>query len=591
MDMSGGLPWELLTDSILLVIMSFLDAKSLMSAAKTCKHWYCVAHDNCLWKDLVRNKVLSKVPKQNRKDINGERVSVWKDEYVRMEDEAPFVLSENLERHTDEIYHISFSPSGSFFSTTGRDASVRIWKYGYPCTLHAERTDLESHMIYTRFSEFNQSETFLLVAGIATYIVGGDSCIFILSLKNDLNILYEVTGSNSNFRGCWLDDSTFLNGSFIMRPTGDRRFYIRKHKVKDHKKSELPRNLMDFRGQDIMILEPYCRINDFARVVYLPTSCLQQPATPSLEEPLTPQFEYIDAEKSEDGREATSTNCGEDEPSSSQCSTTGSSYIQENLSPVLIIANNTEEYRYPSTGSLRFYRVPDQATTEQDCKETEKSPERCQNFTSADADGPGGLVGMRLSSDNRYLAFNYRSCAKEEGEYQHGFYIKDIDLKVYDLYNMCFTGTVYTGHSAMSQDHLSYIFPAVSDHYLASGSEVEKGFLWDRRFGNILAELDHAAHPGNGGVNATVFHPHSEEVLISLGDDRKIKVWRSKRLLRELERSNTARGVCNPYKQSDLYRYRDSSLEMDEADGHLDDDLVTCCVMKKKSDRKCSKYT
>lgn len=48
-----------------------------------------------------------------------------------MEDEAPIVLSETLEAHTDEIYHINFSQSGNYFSTTGRDASVRVSTPGY----------------------------------------------------------------------------------------------------------------------------------------------------------------------------------------------------------------------------------------------------------------------------------------------------------------------------------------------------------------------------------------------------------------------------------------------------------------------------
>ncbi|XP_033750720.1 F-box/WD repeat-containing protein 5-like [Pecten maximus] len=602
------LPWELLTDGILLVIMSFLDAKSLMSAAKTCKHWYRVAHDNSLWKDLVVKKVSSKdlqsnqgLAKAEEEFRKGDRVSTWKDEYVRMEDESPLILSETLEGHTDEIYHINFSSSGNLFSTTGRDASVRVWKFGYPCTLYAENTDLDSILVYTRFSDFNQSETLLLVAGIASYIMGADSCTLILSLKG-LEILYAVSGSNANFRGCWLDDTSFLNGTHIFTPSGQRRFLIKKHTVtqerrKSDQKIQTLIAKMDSKGQHIMMLHPYCRNNDFARIVYLPTRCLPpsmttSPMGPSPMGPLSEHFEYIDSEQPDDKSEATTTKSGnvEGQPSSSQGSLASCS-AHEDVSPVLILANNTEEY--PSTGFLSFYRVPETA---------EQSLEACKNFSSADADCPGGLVGMRLSSDNRYIAFNYRSCTMEDGEYDHGCYVKNIDLKVYDLHKMCFTDIVYKGHSATSEDHLSYIFPTVSDHYIASGSEVEKGFLWDRHFGNILGELEHAAQPGNGGVNATVFHPYSEEVLISLGDDRKIKVWRSKRLLRELGHSDTSISVFNQIhqKSTDQYKYKgkptskDSSPEfdkgMDQPDGHLDDEVVTCCVMKKKS-RKLKKYS
>ncbi|OWF54111.1 F-box/WD repeat-containing protein 5-like [Mizuhopecten yessoensis] len=594
--MVEALPWELLTDGILLVIMSFLDAKSLMSAAKTCKHWYRVAHDNSLWKDLVINKVSSKdwqkrvLAKVEEEYRQGERRphGTWKVEYVRMEDEAPLVLSETLEGHTDEIYHINFSASGNLFSTTGRDASVRVWKFGYPCTLYAENTDLDSILVYTRFSDFNQSETLLLVAGIASYIMGADSCTLILSVKG-LEILYAVSGSNANFRGCWLDDTAFLNGTYIFTPSGNRRFLIKKHKVTERRKSDQKIQTliskMDAKGQQLMILHPYCRNNDFARIAYLPTRCLQQPMTPSSDAvlPLSEQFEYIDSEQQDEQSEATTKS--EVRPGSSQdFDSVASCSASEDVSPVLILANSTVEY--PSTGFLSFYRVPET---------TEETFEACKKFGSADAGCPGGLVGMRLSSDNRFIAFNYRSCTLEDGEYENGCYVKSIDLKVFDLYNMCFTDIAYKGHSATSEDHLSYIFPAVSEHYIASGSEVEKGYLWDRHFGNILGELEHAAQPGNGGVNASVFHPNSEEVLITLGDDRKIKVWRSKRLLRELGHSDTPISVFNQnsHKNTEQYRAHDKSTSkggssrfdngVDQPDGFIDDEVVTCCIMKKKS--------
>ncbi|XP_060082809.1 F-box/WD repeat-containing protein 5-like isoform X2 [Ylistrum balloti] len=602
--MVDELPWGLLTDGILLVIMSYLDAKSLMSAAETCKHWYRIAHDNSLWKVLVFNKVASKdlqkrVLDRAKEELkHGERFRTWKDEFVRMEDEAPLVLSETLEGHTDEIYHINFSPSGNFFSTTGRDASVRVWKFGYPCTLYAENTDLDSILVYTRFSDFNESETLLLVAGIASYIMGADSCTLILSLKG-LEILYAVSGSNANFRGCWLDDTSFLNGSHEFMPPGHRCFLIKKHTVTERRKSDQKIQAlikrMDGKGQDIMILDPYCRNNDFARIAYLPTHCVQQPMTPSAKtiSPLSEQFQYIDSEGPDENSETIlESDDGEIKPGSSQdFDSQASSSAHEDFTPVLILANNTEEY--PSTGFLSFYIVPEM---------TEPSLEVCKKFNSADADSPGGLVGMRLSSDKRYIAFNYRSCNMEDGEYDHGCYVKNIDLKVFDLYNMCFTDIVYKGHSATSEDHLSYIFPAVSDHYIASGSEMERGFLWDRHFGNILGELEHAAQPGNGGVNATAFHPHSEEVLITLGDDRKIKVWRSKRLLRELEHSGAPFSVRNQTFHKNIGQYKDrgkatskgGSLDLDigvdQADGLVEDDMVTCCLRRKKS-KHSKKYS
>lgn len=602
-DYKYSLPWQQLTDDILLVILSYLDAKSLVSAAATCQHWYRIADDDSLWKSLLLGKI--KLPHLQERVLHaaeeeqrhGEKQEPgrWRTEFIRMEDEAPIVLSETLEAHTDEIYHINFSQSGNYFSTTGRDASVRVWKFGYPCTLYAENTDLDSILVYTRFSDFNRSETLLLVAGIASYILGADSCTLILSIK-DLQILHAVSGSNANFRGCWLDDSSFLNGTHIFMPTGQRRFLIKKHTVKEQKKSDHNIQVligkMDAEGQQMMLLQPYCRTNDFARVAFLPNRCLHKPTASKAMSPLSEQFEFIDSEQQDESCEGNIKSELQVE-SSQYSSSIASCSGEEDVSPVLILANNTEEY--PSTGFLSFYRVPE-------LSETAKTYEVCENFCSADADRPGGMVGMRLSANNRYIAFNYRSCTKDEGDYDVGCYIKDIDLKVFDLHTMSFIPMVYTGHSATSEDHLSYIFPAVSDHYLASGSEVEKGFVWNRHYGNILGVLKHAPQPGNGGVNATVFHPNSEEVLITLGDDRKIKVWRSRRLLRELgERETTSTILNSNYhsmsdeheRENKLAKAKYTKQEFDRncdqpdcyfMDGDLiDEEVVTCCIMKKKN--------
>ena len=39
---------------------------------------------------------------------------------------VPSVESEVLKGHEDEVYHVMFSPSGKYFSTTGKDGTVIV---------------------------------------------------------------------------------------------------------------------------------------------------------------------------------------------------------------------------------------------------------------------------------------------------------------------------------------------------------------------------------------------------------------------------------------------------------------------------------
>ena len=66
-----------------------------------------------------------------------------------------------------------------------------------------------------------------------------------------------------------------------------------------------------------------------------------------------------------------------------------------------------------------------------------------------------------------------------------------------------------------------------SETFLTSGSEDKKGCLWHRRYGNLLARLEH-----NACVNYVAINPNDEEVCASASDDFTIKVWKSRGKIR-----------------------------------------------------------
>ena len=88
------------------------------------------------------------------------------------------------------------------------------------------------------------------------------------------------------------------------------------------------------------------------------------------------------------------------------------------------------------------------------------------------------------------------------------------------------------GHPC-SKYNLSVLFDAVlkllkwCDDF--SGAENKRGYLWDRHYGVHLRCFDHS-----DVVNSVAFNPRDQEMLVTVSDDNKVKVWRSRRRVREL---------------------------------------------------------
>ena len=64
----------------------------------------------------------------------------------------------------------------------------------------------------------------------------------------------------------------------------------------------------------------------------------------------------------------------------------------------------------------------------------------------------------------------------------------------------------------------------VTKHLVASGIDDAKAGIWDRHHGIQLLEL-----PGHlGTVNAIAINPVDESLAVTVSDDMKIRVWKSK---------------------------------------------------------------
>lgn len=89
--------------------------------------WCRVAYDESLWKELL----------WQRWSISGVRLppgrDSWYQEYRRLFYHCPVILSETLTDHSDEVLHVSFSNRGDMFSTTSKDASIKVRLLHFKC--------------------------------------------------------------------------------------------------------------------------------------------------------------------------------------------------------------------------------------------------------------------------------------------------------------------------------------------------------------------------------------------------------------------------------------------------------------------------
>jgi len=82
--------------------------------------WYRVALDETLWKELFLLQTgLNTCQLAPRKHC-------WRSEVKRIHDNSPVILTEKLTDHTDEVLHVSFSHNGQMFSTTSKDATLKV---------------------------------------------------------------------------------------------------------------------------------------------------------------------------------------------------------------------------------------------------------------------------------------------------------------------------------------------------------------------------------------------------------------------------------------------------------------------------------
>ncbi|KAE8739473.1 hypothetical protein FOCC_FOCC015027 [Frankliniella occidentalis] len=199
--------WYHIPKPLLLNIFQYLSAPELTSAGLTCSTWHQTSTDDLLWRALIR-KDFGVKPSTG---IQGQ--TFWYSEYKRLSYHVPHYQTSELKKHTDQVLHVSFAHNGTMFATCSKDGYVVVWNAQHPVAIKYQRDMTKFCWKFTHFSQFNQSDTLLLVSGVHFGLpqsTSGEIAVF--SLGDDLELQCRVLMKPYDICGAWYSDQHFLSG-------------------------------------------------------------------------------------------------------------------------------------------------------------------------------------------------------------------------------------------------------------------------------------------------------------------------------------------------------------------------------------------
>ncbi|CAL4126189.1 unnamed protein product [Meganyctiphanes norvegica] len=625
--------WLMLPDSLLLHIFTYLEIPDIAKVTVVCRSWLRVAHDEFLWrfffyKDFQVDKSVPIMPGR----------SSWYLEYKRLVEGTPCVQTEEIGEHTHQVLHVSFSHRGHLFATSSKDGYIIVWNSTYPAEIKYFK-DMKVHSWkYTQFSQFNSSDTLLLVSGVhfgSQSSTSGEIAVF--NIENDFQLQCRVLNKPYDIFGTWYNDQYLLSGDLhwlahlvstsviwlnkakqetssehhaiisrlhkfynrnassvrtilvanclsqeIPSKNTKRQFHSQEEiEVKEQRGNPVSRSELRV-GQNSINPEEAASMFQAApeNEIYTNTTSINYTSeyreaekSPSSSLPLNSAQKLLKEDKIAQSRSTSmeSLNSLIDEPmdvASKKTINRAPDWEEGEISPPMSLAEDRDKYLIFTTGSKTYsphqigfkrinnFEIP--TVVEQGPGLRERMMQREQlremrnmglfqepNWLDFEAvadrfdtidhliDLNGHIIGMGLSPDHRYLYVNSRPWPSNytiESPLSPPRIAQAIDMHVIDLTNLKEVGTMLNSHKAYTpNDDCFFIFLDVSHEYVASGAEDKHGYVWERHYGVSLAKLPH-----KDVVNAVAFNPADPEMLVTVSDDHKIKIWRSRRRAREL---------------------------------------------------------
>ncbi|XP_043275210.1 F-box/WD repeat-containing protein 5 isoform X2 [Venturia canescens] len=177
-------------------------------AGTVCKQWNRVSKDEFLWKDLFYRtyKIEPTVG-----IIPGK--TSWLSEFKRLTYHTPLLETEVQKEHCHQVLHVSFSHNGKMFATCSKDGYILVWDSQYPVSIKYHHDMKAFSWKYTQFSQFNSSDTLLLVSGVhfgAPHSTSGEIAVFRVAPGFDLQC--RVVNKPYDIFGTWYSERHLLSG-------------------------------------------------------------------------------------------------------------------------------------------------------------------------------------------------------------------------------------------------------------------------------------------------------------------------------------------------------------------------------------------
>ncbi|OAD58000.1 F-box/WD repeat-containing protein 5 [Eufriesea mexicana] len=195
--------WYYMPDSILLNIFQYLTPRELIIAGEVCSSWHRVSRDEFLWKDLFYQTY----------KIDPD-IDIMPGEFKRLTYHTPLLETEVFKEHSHQVLHVSFSHNGKMFATCSKDGCIFVWESQYPVKMKYFHDMKIFSWKYTQFSQFNSSDTLLLVSGVrfgTALSSSGEIAIFRLAPGFDLQC--RVLNKPYDIFGTWYSEHYFLSGN------------------------------------------------------------------------------------------------------------------------------------------------------------------------------------------------------------------------------------------------------------------------------------------------------------------------------------------------------------------------------------------
>ncbi|XP_020287026.1 F-box/WD repeat-containing protein 5 [Pseudomyrmex gracilis] len=201
--------WYYMPDSVLLSIFQYLTPKELLTAGEVCSSWHRVSRDEFLWKYLFYRtyKIDPDVGIMPGK-------TSWLGEFKRLAYHTPLIETEVLKEHSHQVLHVSFSHNGKMFATCSKDGYILVWQSQYPVTIKYLHDMKTFSWKYTQFSQFNCTDTLLLVSGVhfgTPHSTSGEIAVFRVAPGFDLQC--RVVNKPYDIFGTWYSERYLLSGN------------------------------------------------------------------------------------------------------------------------------------------------------------------------------------------------------------------------------------------------------------------------------------------------------------------------------------------------------------------------------------------